>query len=155
MRLYQGTTAQFIEETRNNKIADVLESSYETYYGHKTSPSEYMSWTNSLQFVKNLIENSKLLNNMIILEYELPYNTGRIDCILFGTGKNGSKNIVVIELKQWSKVEDCEIDGNIITFIGGAKRMEPHPSIQVGGYHNYLLDFVQIFEENKDITLSA
>lgn len=155
MRLYQGTTAQFIEETRNNKIADVLEHSYEEYYGYKTSPGEYMSWTNSLQFVKNLIESSKLINNMIILEYELPYNTGRIDCILFGTGKNRDKNIVVVELKQWSKVEDCEIDGNIITFIGGAKRMEPHPSIQVGGYHNYLLDFVQVFEDNKDIVLSS
>jgi DUF2075 family protein len=155
MKLYQGTTAQFIEETMNNKMADVLEHAFEDYYGHKTSPSEYMSWTNSLQFVKNLIESTKLLDNMIILEYELPYNTGRIDCILFGTGKNGSKNIVVIELKQWSKVEDCEIDGNILTFIGGANRMEPHPSIQVGGYHNYLLDFVQVFEDNKEIVLSS
>lgn len=147
MRLYEGTTKQFIEDAIQNQIAEKLSNAYENYYGRRVSPSEAASWTNSLQFVKNLLERNNLLENGIILEYELPYTNERIDCVLFGKGTDNSDNAVIIELKQWSNVEDCEIEGNVITFVGYAKRMVPHPSQQVGGYHYLLKDFVSVFEE--------
>ncbi|MBI2173280.1 MAG: DUF2075 domain-containing protein [Candidatus Aenigmarchaeota archaeon] len=155
MRLYEGTTGQFIEDTMQNQISDKLRESYESYYGRRVSPGELSSWTNSLQFMKNLIERNSILNNMIVLEYELPYANERIDCVLFGLGMDNKENIIVIELKQWSNVEDCDIEGNVITFLGGSKRMVPHPSFQVRGYHYYLKDFVQIFDKDKNIQLSS
>ncbi len=155
MRLYEGTTHQFIEHTIQNLIADKLRESYEEYYGRRVSPAEFTSWTNSLQFMKNIIERNSILDNMIVLEYELPYANERIDCILFGAGTDGKKNVVVIELKQWSSAEDCDIEGNVITFLGGSKRMVPHPSLQVQGYHYYLKGFVQVFDEDPDIDLSS
>ncbi|MCX6802807.1 MAG: DUF2075 domain-containing protein [Candidatus Diapherotrites archaeon] len=147
MRLYEGTTQQFIDDAVQNQIADKLAKAYEDYYGHRVSPSELGSWTNSLQFIKNLLERQKLLENGIILEYELPYTNERIDCILFGKDNKDSDNAIVIELKQWSQVEDCEIEGNVVTFLGYAKRMVPHPSQQVGGYHYLLKDFIAVFNE--------
>src|SRR3989344_2606059 len=53
-------------------------------------------------------------------------------------------------MKQWKKVEALECEGNFIeTYTGRDKRKVAHPSQQVQGYHNYLIGFVEIFEENE------
>jgi len=155
MRLYENSTNEFVNDVLFNELTPKLVKSFEKYYGHKPSPSEVNSWKNSLQYVKNFIEANRLYDNAIALEYELPYTTKRIDCLLFGKDLLGKDNMVVIELKQWSKVEDCGIEGNVYTFIGGKNRMVAHPSIQVSGYHYFLKDFVQIFSENNSVNLNS
>ena len=60
----------------------------------------------------------------------------------------------LIELKQWSSVEATGIEGNFVeTFTGGGKRVVTHPSQQVKGYHNYLLDFIEEFEKDPPLSL--
>jgi hypothetical protein len=154
MRLYEGTSRQFVEDTIQNQIAEKLRQSYESYYSRRVNPREMTAWTNSLQFMKNVIERNSLFENMVVLEYELPYANERIDFIIFGEDENSSSNVVIVELKQWSVVEDCDVEGNVITYVGGANRMESHPSYQVGGYHYYIKDFVQFFDE-KNTSLSS
>lgn len=153
MRLYEGPTSVFIDDVMQNQIAEKLSSSFENYYGHKANVGEINSWNNSLRFLKDLIQGNNLLENNVVLEYELPYSTRRIDCILFGIGTDDKENVVLIELKQWSDVDDSEIEDNIRTFVGGAKRLEPHPSIQVRGYHFMLKDFMEIFD--KEVILNS
>lgn len=155
MKLYQGSAGQFIEDVTRNQIAEKLQFAFEGYYGHRVSPSEFNSWNNSLQFVKNVVEHNQLLDTMIVLEYELPYTNERIDCLFFGRGNDDRDNVVVLELKQWSAVETCDVEGNVITFVGGAKRMVPHPSLQVRGYHYLLKDFLAVFEEQPPTHLSS
>ncbi len=155
MKLYFGSTSQFVEDVQGNSITDRLKTAFENYYGRHPGVGEVNSWTNSLQFVKNLIERNSLFDNGIIVEHELPYTNERIDCMLFGKSANSEDNVVVMELKQWSKVSDCEIDGNVTTFVGGTERMVPHPSLQVKGYHYLLKDFVSIFEEKPPSDLSS
>ncbi len=82
------------------------------------------------------------------MEYELTYSAKRIDVMFLGKGKNG-KSIVIMELKQWSNVQPSNIERNISTFTGGAKRDIPHPSDQVAGYYYNLNDFMDVFTENK------
>jgi hypothetical protein len=84
MQLYSGTTQQFVKDATHNAISDKLQEAFTKYYGRHPGPSEVTSWTNSLQFLKNAIEENKLLDNAVILEYELPYSNRRIDCVLFG-----------------------------------------------------------------------
>ncbi len=151
MRLYEGTTIEFSSDVVQNVISDIVAESFKNYYGHQASPGEVNAWNNSLRFLKDAIEYNSLLDNNIILEYELPYSTRRIDCILFGKGMDQKENVVLIELKQWSEVEDCEIEDTIQTFVGGAKRMVPHPSVQVRGYHFMLKDFMELFEDKTDL----
>jgi DUF2075 family protein len=155
MKLYSGAIEEFVQDTVQNKVADKIRSSFESYYGHRVSPSEMTSWTNSLQFLKNVLEKSSPSENMIVLEYELPYTNQRIDCLIFGKGDNERGNVLLLELKQWEKVKDCDIDGNVITFVGGQERMVPHPAYQVKSYHFYLEDFMQIFQENTALDLSS
>ncbi len=154
MKLYSGSSEQFIQDILENRLADKLRTAYEAYYYRLASPQELVSWTNSLQFVKNIIEYASLRDNMLVVEYELPYCNRRIDCLLFGKGKDASPHAVIMELKQWSKVENCDLENEVLTFTGGANRFEPHPSFQAQGYYSYLKDFVEVFG-NDTITLSA
>lgn len=154
MKLYTGSSEQFIQDILENKLADKLKTAYESYYYRFASPQELVSWTNSLQFVKNIIEYSSLKDNMLVVEYELPYSNRRIDCLLFGKGPDASPNAVIMELKQWSKVENCDLENEVLTFTGGANRFEAHPSFQAQGYYSYLKDFVEVFGNNT-INLSA
>ena len=49
MRLFEGSTQQFIQDTIQNKIADELKNAFEAYYMRKANPKEVMSWTNSAE----------------------------------------------------------------------------------------------------------
>src|SRR3989338_1466469 len=157
MRLYEGSISEFREQVISNKIADTLANAYTKYYGKNIAPSEKNSWSNSLNYVKNALEYSKLNENKIVIEYELPYSSRRIDVILFGKGENKEDNVVLIELKQWSNenVEDCETEGNVIVNYGRFKKEQAHPSLQVEGYHYDIKDFMTIFEEKPNTELSS
>ncbi|MEM0121712.1 MAG: peptidase S24, partial [Thermoprotei archaeon] len=119
------------------------------------NPREVNAWNNSTQFLKNAIRHANLTDNMLVLEYGLPYSSQRIDCLLFGKGLGGSDNAVVMELKQWSMVKPCDVENNVITYIAGAERMEAHPSYQVAGYHYYLEDFLTVFQDTPGLKLSS
>ena len=116
--------------------------------------SESTAWQNSLPRVRDLIEVAGLHDNMISLEYEVPYNQNRIDCLLFGKGQDSRSNIVLIELKQWSSVTALADEGNFVeTYTGGRERVVPHPSQQTKGYHNYLKGFIAEFNKLPPLIL--
>lgn len=154
MRIYEGTTRQFKEDVINNRIADLMQERFEAAFGRPVGISEYRSWNNSCQHVKNIIDMASLTDNMLCLEYEVPYNTSRIDCMLFGRCENGNGYTVLMELKQWSMVDEVDDEDNVVeTFIAGNKRKVPHPSQQVEGYHHHLVSFVTVFETDEDFDL--
>ncbi len=153
--IYDSTQQIFFDDVLINKFADVVKKNFSTMYGKSPKASEYNSWIDTGKVVKNLIELSGLKNLYVAFEYQVPYTQKRIDCLLFGKGnKNNQKGIIIhIELKQWQKVDALASEGNFIeTYTGGATRKVAHPSQQVQGYHNYLIGFVEIFEEgNTDL----
>ena len=157
MRLYEGTVKQFRGDVIQNKIVEIISNNYLIHYGRAISPSEKNSWNNSLNFVKNALDFTGLSDNKIVIEYELPYSSRRIDVLLFGKNSAYEDNVVLIELKQWSNenVEDCETDGNIIVNYGRFKKEQAHPSLQVEGYHYDLKDFMTIFEDKPKTELNS
>jgi len=145
--IYQGTSQEFVTDVRENRIADIMSNSFKLRWGVTVGKSEFTSWQNSLSRVRDLIEIGNLDDNMIALEYEVPYNQNRIDCLIFGKGDDKAENVVLLELKQWSEVTPLEDEGNFVeTFTGGRSQVVPHPAQQVKGYHGYLKSFVQAFE---------
>ena len=155
MKLYEGLTNDFIDEALHGTIADELKLSYENYYLRSPSPGEVNSWRNSLRVLKDVLEHYSLRDNGIVIEYELPYSTKRLDCMLFGNSRDGTSNAIIIELKQWETVKDSGIQDNIITFVGGRERLEAHPSVQVREYHLYVKDFVSVFNRDESIRLES
>src|SRR5690349_5626569 len=160
MLIYQGTTAKFIQDVRENRLTDIMVESYFLRFGNRVGPSEIDSWQNSLTRVRDVIEIAGLTDNMIALEYEVPYNQQmRIDCLLFGKDIMQHDNIVLIELKQWKSVIALEDEGNfeekyeVETFVGKRNKIVPHPSQQVKGYTNYIKSFVSEFDTKSPLVL--
>ncbi len=157
MILYQGSIEQFNEDVMQNCIADRAAEKYTAYYRRKPGNSEYRSWSNSLSILNNSFIYSGLRDNHIIVEYELPFASSRIDVLLFGYDKQQKENVVILELKQWSNdnVIESEIEGNVKVNYNGQWKENPHPSLQVEGYFFSLKDFIKIFEENNAPQLSG
>jgi uncharacterized protein len=157
MRMYEGTIASFNADVIANRIADQVSSSFERYYRRRVNSSEYRSWQQSFNFLKNCFEYTRLSDNKLIIEFELPYSTRRIDVLLFGRNSSSDDGVVLIELKQWSNenVEDCLTEGNIIVDYGKFKKEQAHPSLQVQGYHFDLKDFLTVFSESPAIALNS
>ena len=157
MRLYEGVIADFSLAVLENKIADQVASSFENYYRHSVNQSEFRAWQQSFNFLRNSFEHSGLRENKIIIEYELPYSTRRIDVLIFGRGKLENDSVVLMELKQWSNdsVADCSSEGNVVVDYGRFKKEQAHPSLQVQGCHYDLKDFLTVFGEHPEITLDS
>jgi len=140
MQLYSGTTASLIEDSTKNRIASKLSDSFFHYFRYKPSPGEVGSWRNSLRAVSQVFQEAHLLNHGVILEFQLPLTSRRLDCLVTGRNEFSRENAVIIELKQWERCEDGAGRNELSTWVGGAQRDVLHPSAQVGQYKVYLED---------------
>lgn len=157
MILYENTIEQFNDDVMQNCIADRTAERYRAHYNSDPGESQYRAWTNSLAILNNSFLYAGLKDNHVIVEYELPYSSGRIDVLLFGASTAGQENVVMLELKQWSNdhVFDCEADGNVMVDYGRFKKEQAHPSLQVQGYHFELHDFLEFFHNEHSPELSS
>jgi len=134
MRLYSGMSQQFIEDTVQNQIAGKLQDSFFRHFRYNPSPSEKNSWRNSLRAVCNVFQTADLSDHGVILEYQLPLTSRRLDCLVCGRDGQDSQRAVIIELKQWETCGEADGENLVSTWIGGAARDILHPSAQVGQY---------------------
>lgn len=156
MRLYSGMSREFIDHAVHNRIAALLRDAFQRVYRYRPSPSEENSWRNSLRAVSQVFEHGRLLDHGIILEYQLPLTSLRLDCLISGRNQNGRDEAVIIELKQWSGCETASEPDLVRTIVGQAKREVLHPSAQVGQYCHYLTDVHTAFHEGAEpIVLSG
>jgi DUF2075 family protein len=150
---YSATKDVFIDDVKWNRfIPKMREGARLNHIG--SGDSEIRSWQSNAPSVRNLLELSQIPNDVIVsFEYKVP-NGGRIDCMLYGEGNNGLKNVIHIELKQWGNNSVSELyDTGVFkvdAFTGGSYKAVCHPSQQVLNYQTHLLNFVE--ELNADDT---
>jgi len=148
--IYDAPQEKFFKDVRSNKLVDIMKTNFKESSGFHVGEPEYHSWGVTGDKIKNLIEASDLSNIYVTFEYQVPYTSRRIDCLLFGKDNNDRGIVVHIEMKQWEKVEALDIEGNFVeTYVGGSTRKVAHPSQQVEGYHDYMFGFIEVFEENQ------
>ncbi len=155
MRLYAGSSQQFITDTIQNQIADKLKNAFFAYYRFNPSPGEIASWRNSLRAMSQVFQYAKLTDHGVVLEYQLPLTSRRLDCLVTGRDGNGSDNAVIVELKHWESCEEAEGENEVLTWLGGSRREVLHPSAQVGQYAMYLRDGHTAFYEDSPVMLNA
>jgi len=155
MRLFAGTSQQFIQDTIQNQIAKKLRLAFFKYFRFNPSPSEINSWRNSLRAISQVFQYANLVDHGITLEYQLPLTSKRLDCLICGRDATTKDNAVIIELKQWDKCEEANGANEVLTWVGGKREML-HPSVQVGQYKVYLQDTHTAFHDNENsIILNA
>lgn len=156
MKLYSGNTVQFIDDSIHNRISEDLSRAYFNAFGYKPSPAECRSWKNSLRAMSQIIDYSDLKDHGIILEYQLPLSSQRLDCMITGKSKEDKKYAVIVELKQWEKSHPTDGEREVLTWVSGANREVLHPSVQVSQYATYLQEgHTSFYEVNTPIDLKA
>lgn len=156
MRLYSGTSEQFIEDNVQNSIADKLKASFFQHFRHNPSESEVRSWRESLRATSLLFHSANLYDQGVLIEYQLPQTSRRLDCMICGKDGAGKDNATIIELKQWDACADAEGENEVLTYVGGGNREVLHPSAQVNQYRIYLQDTHTAFYDGQDpVNLSS
>jgi uncharacterized protein len=148
--LYWGTTSAFVEHTKQNEIAERLRAAFFDYYGWKPPESEVRSWRNSLRSLSNAIELGELLDHGLLLEFQLPLTSKRLDAMITGHDRDGRPGAVIVELKQWiDDVLPSLVEDMVTVRYGSGKKETLHPSAQVGQYRQYLADAHETFHDGN------
>lgn len=156
MRLYAGSSRQFIDDAVRNQIAGKLKAAFSAQYRFEPSIGEVQSWQNSLRAMSDVLQGAGLDDGGVILEYQLPLSSLRLDCLVTGRDDAARDQAVIVELKQWSRCADAPGDNEVTTWVGGAERDLLHPSVQVDRYRSYLSDTHTAFHEGaRPISLGA
>ncbi|HHW49158.1 MAG TPA: DUF2075 domain-containing protein [Clostridiaceae bacterium] len=152
MVIYKSSTAHFDHDVRYNKIVDKLESKFIKILGRRVSDSERHSFQNSLSKMNEVLTNEDLHNKDcgVLIEYKLPQSSMRLDFMITGKDKFLNPNAVIVELKQWEKVEETNTERQVLTYIGGTIREVNHPAIQVSTYKQYLMDYHPAFDPENE-----
>ena len=140
MQLYMGTASGFLQDTERGTLASKLEERFFDEFRFHPPESEVRAWSNSLAAVGEVIDSRGFRTQGVLVEYQLPLTSRRLDCMFTGHDTSGTRSAVIIELKQWDRVEPSWIDDCVTTFVASGNRDVLHPSAQAGGYQRYLLD---------------
>ncbi len=166
--LYKETQQQFARDVERNIVYQkMLHCAEES--GIHSSENEIASWTNNAPHISKILYDAGVSDSYVTFEFLVPFSRKRIDCVIYGTGTDGSQNVIHIELKQWSNngVKLAESEGNfnakernddvifnVTAYTGHANRIVAHPSQQVKGYQGYLSNFIEVIS-NQELHLTG
>lgn len=145
MIVYSGIKREFLTAVEQDSIAAEIEENIYNKMHRRTAQNEFRSWENSLEYMYKVLNDTAIPENSgVAIEYNIPQTSKRVDFIISGYGEKQDPNVVIIELKQWDKVEVVEgQDALVETYTGGAVRKVVHPSYQAWSYAAMIYDYNQ------------
>lgn len=161
--LYKETQKQFARDVEKNIVYQkMLHCAKES--GIHSSESEIASWTNNAPHISKILYDAGVTDSYVTFEFLVPFSRKRIDCVIYGTGVDGSQNVIHIELKQWSnngvgladsegnfsaKEKNDDVVFSVTAYTGRGRRIVAHPSQQVKGYQGYLSNFIEVISKQE------
>lgn len=146
MIVYEESKRGFVEDVKSNCIADRIADKIREHGINAGQEREYVSWQNSLQFMRNIVDDNEIDDDVrIAIEYSIPLTSKRVDFIISGADSDDHDNVVIVELKQWQKAEVVDDDMHycVKTFVGGNDRIVCHPSYQAYSYSCFIRNYSQ------------
>lgn len=145
---YLATKAEFLKEAPD--IEDRIRIAVKRGLGLSipVGSPEYQSWHNSLgNAMFHVVNTPKIPDDAgIAVEYRINGRRQRIDFIIAGKDRFGGKNLVIIELKQWTAVEHSDLRDCVRTALGRGIHDVTHPSYQAWSYARQLMDFYEVIQ---------
>lgn len=138
MIIYEALKKDFVEDVREDVLVTKLYNQYQEKIG-QTSLNEIRSWNNSLVRMRDVIDDVAIPDNSgIAIEFNIPYTSKRVDFIVSGKNEKDNNAAIIIELKQWDKIDEVDDkDGIVKTFLDGGVRETIHPSYQAFTYKRH------------------
>lgn len=142
MIVYQESKSTFMSHVRESKIDYIIHQQFQQRLGRRTSNREVESWKNSMQYMRNVLDDAEIpADAKVSIECQVPNTSKRIDFIITGQDDHRRDTAVIIELKQWETAKSTNLDGIVRAFVGGAEREVSHPSYQAWSYASLLEGF--------------
>lgn len=141
--VYQETKSNFLRDTDNRDIEDVVAAAYLASTGRYVPHAEIRSWRESLGQMAKVLRDDQMPDDLGVgIEYGIPQTSKRIDFLLSGRDADNKPHLIVVELKQWSSSKLTDKDGIVIAQRGGAAEREgAHPCYQAWSYAALLEGF--------------
>lgn len=142
MIIYSSTKKEFMNQVENDSIACTIDEFYREKIG-KSNYREFKSWDNSMQYMYKVLNTSEIKDDCgIAIEYRIPSTAKRIDFVISGIDEENKGNVIIIELKQWEKIEEvADEDAVVKTFINKSIVKTVHPSYQAWTYKALIEDY--------------
>lgn len=143
MIVYNGLKSDFLKSVEDDTIALEIEQNILSKMKRHTVANEFMSWDNSMQYMYKVMNDPDIPSDAgVAIEYNIPQTSKRVDFMISGYDIAGTPGIVIVELKQWSKLEKVEnTDALVETYTGNALRKVVHPSYQAWSYAQLISDY--------------
>jgi uncharacterized protein len=143
MIVYQADKKEFLRDYNDRDIEEVIHAKYRAATSRKVAQAEVRSWRESLGYVARVLSDQDIADDVgVAIEFILPQSAKRIDVILAGHADDGSRRLIVVELKQWSSVDATARDAIVLLRGSGrSDQMRIHPSYQAWSYTAFLEGF--------------
>lgn len=149
MIVYQADKQQFLHDTEEREIDDVILGRWHAAKGGKGPPeSERRSWRESLARMATVLRDAAIPADVGVgIEFFVVGSMKRIDVTLTGYGDDGVRRALIVELKQWERLEARPGDAVVRTWIGRRHEDVPHPCYQAWSYAALLEGFNTAVDE--------
>ncbi len=155
MIVYSANKRLFVQDVKNNVIATKILELIKERGLNAGQEREFAAWHNSMKFMRDIVDDSEIDDEVqIAIEYNIPQTSKRVDFIIIGSDAMEKDNIVIVELKQWSKAEvvDDDMHFSVRTYLANDRRIVCHPSYQAYSYSRFLTNYSQAIHD-RDIHL--
>lgn len=151
MIVYSGVKSDFLQRVENDTIATDIEKLIFEKMGKRTVENEFLSWDNSMQYMYKVMNDPEIPSDAgVAIEFNIPQTAKRVDFMVSGYDANRNPGMVIIELKQWSKLAKVESTEALVeTYIGHSLRKHVHPSYQAWSYAQLISDYNAAVQDNK------
>lgn len=132
MIVYEDTLGNFKQDVILNQITSEIYENLKRLKLSGGTPSEINAWNNSLHFMKDVLDCNEIPEDVkVAVEYNIPQTSKRVDFMILGRDNNNEDNLVIVELKQWSRVSKID-DTYKHSIMSDLSSHEPtaHPSYQ-------------------------
>lgn len=152
MIVYNANKQTFVQDVRSGVIATKILNLIREKGLNAGQDREFASWHNSMKFMRDIVDDSEIDDDVqIAIEYNIPQTSKRVDFIIVGADEKDRENIVIVELKQWSKAEvvDDDMHFSVRTYVANDKRIVCHPSYQAYSYSRFLNNYSQAIHDRN------
>ena len=150
--VYCDTIRNFIDACliKHTIAEDIERCMYNAGYSHVMNNWK-TSWGASLPEVAKVLADSGLDDEIdVAVEYKLKNSLDRLDFLIYGLDENDRKNMVIVELKQWSQVQKTSSYNKVFTMVAkGVSEDHFHPSYQSYNYAGNLKSFNEYVQNEK------
>ncbi|ALB46001.1 MULTISPECIES: DUF2075 domain-containing protein [Clostridium] len=150
MIVYQASKKDFMKHVTNDEISILIDREYKNKIG-RSREREFEAWDNSMLYMFKALSTDKIPDECgVAIEYRIPATSKRVDFILTGLDDEDKENVIIVELKQWSELEEVEDEDAIVrTILNRSKTKTAHPSYQAWSYASLIEDYNDSVEKNN------